>query len=141
MHFGDSGERFLQIGIFAYFHDPNVSPDTPCGGFHIAPSHVCKVDVRIKQVTDNLASWDDLVYKLQTLGLEVSTEDGYAGDIATRVIEAGNIPKLYGIAPERNHDRNCFGCSDGSHVGASRPDQDKWPAANKISGELSRHQG
>jgi hypothetical protein len=132
------GEHFFLIGIFAYFYDPNVSPNTSCGSLHIAPSHVSNVNVRIKQVTDNLASWDNLVYKLQTLSFEITTEDGYAGDIATRVIEAGNVSKPYGIVPERSDDRNCFGRSDDSNVGAARPDQDGWPAANKISGEFRK---
>src|SRR5215472_4297554 len=90
MQFGDSSERFPQISIFTYFHDPNVSPNTSCGGLHLAPSHLSKIEVRSKQVTDNLTLWDNLAYKLQTLGFEVSTEDGRAGNVATWVIEASN---------------------------------------------------
>src|SRR6516225_1692317 len=136
MQFGDCSERFLQISIFTYFHDPNVSPNSSCGGLHLAPSHVSKLEFRIRQVTDNLTLWDNFVYKLQTLGFEVSTENRHAGDVAIRVIEAGNIPKLYGIAPERNDDRNCFGRSDDRPNGPARPDQDGWLAAHKISGEF-----
>ena len=138
MCFRERGDRFLQISILAYFHDANVSPNTPCGRLNLAPVIVSNVDVRIKQVTDNLTSWDNFVHKLQTLGFEVATEDGHAGDVATWVIEALNIPKLYEIAPERNDDRNCFGRSDDSHVGAARPDQDGWPAANKSIGEFRK---
>src|SRR5215471_1302832 len=105
MQFGDCSERFLQISIFTYFHDPNVSPNASRGSLHLAPPRVSKVESWIKQVADYLTSWDNLVYKLQTLGFEVSTEDGHAGDVATRVIEADNIPKLYGIATERNDNR------------------------------------
>ena len=118
MQFGDCSERFLQVRIFTYFYDPNVSPNTSGGGLHLAPPRVRVVEVWSKQVADNLSSWDNLVYKLQTLGFEVSTEDGHAGNVATRVIEAGNIPKLYGIATESNDDRNCFGRSDNGHVGS-----------------------
>src|SRR6516165_11964575 len=129
MRFGDCSERFLQVSIFTYFHDPNVSPNTSCGGLHLAPSRVSIIEVGSKQVADNLTSWDNLVYKLQTLGFEVRAENGHAGDVATRVIEAGNIPKLYRIAAERNDDRNCFGRSDRGSVGATCPDQDIWPKA------------
>src|SRR5215831_1384955 len=136
--FRECGERFFQIGIFAYFHDSNVAPNTLCGALHLAPFHVRKVEDRSKQVTDNLTSWDNFVYKLQTLGFEVSTEDGYAGDVATRVIEAGNIPKFYGIAPGRNDDRNCFGRSDSGHLRSARRDQDGWVNAHKISGKFRK---
>jgi hypothetical protein len=40
------------------------------------------------------------------------------------------------LAPLRSSD--CFGRSDDSNVGAACPDQDGWPAANKISGEFRK---
>jgi hypothetical protein len=54
------------------------------------------------------------------------------------VIEAGNIPKPYGVAPETSDDRNCFGRSDDSPLGSARRDQDGWLAAHKISGEFRK---
>src|SRR6516165_12596714 len=111
MRFCKCGERLLKIGIFARFYDPNLSANSSRGGLDVAPPHICKIDIGIIQVTDSRTSWENLVHKLQTLGFEVSAENGHTGDVAARVIEAGNIAKLYGIAAERNDDRNCFGRS------------------------------
>ena len=54
------------------------------------------------------------------------------------MIEAGNIPKPYGVAPETSDDRNYFGRSDDSPLGSARRDQDGWLAAHKISGEFRK---
>ena len=130
MRFCKCGERLLQIGIFARLYDPNFSANSSCRSLDIAPSHIGEIDIRIIQVTDSRTSWENLVHKLQTLGFEVSAENGHAGDVATRVIEAGNIAKLYGIAADRNNDRNCFSRGDGGNMCATCPDQDIWPKAN-----------
>jgi hypothetical protein len=82
--FRNCGERLLKIGIFACFYDPNLSAKGSCGGLDVAPSHIGEIDIRIIQVTNSRTSWDNLVYKLQTFGFEVSTENGHAGDVATR---------------------------------------------------------
>ena len=82
MRFRKCGERFLQIGIFACFHYPNLPSESSRSGLQIAPSHVSKIDIRIIQVTDSRTSWSNLIYKLQTLGFEVRTENGRAGDVA-----------------------------------------------------------
>src|SRR5262249_9578226 len=111
MRFRKCGERLLKISIFACLYDPNLSANSSCGGLGVTPPHIGEIEIGIIQVTDNRTSWENLVHKLQTLGFEVSAENGHAGDVATRVIEAGNIAKLYGIAAERSDDRNCFGRS------------------------------
>src|SRR6516164_8371581 len=138
MRFRKCGERLLKIGIFARFYDPNLSANSSCGGLDVTPPHICKIDIGIIQVTDSRTSWENLVHKLQTLGFEVSAENGHAGDVATRVIEAGNIDKLYRIAAERNDDRNCFGRSDNGRLRSARRDQDGWVNAHKISGKFRK---
>src|SRR6516165_486417 len=93
MRFCKFGERLLQIGIFSRLYDPNLSANSSCGGLDVTPPHIRKIEIGIIQVTDRRTSWENLVHKLQTLGFEDSAENGHAGDVATRVIEAGNIPK------------------------------------------------
>ena len=135
MRFRKCGESLLKISIFGCFYDPNLSANSSCGGLDVMPPRNCKIEIGIIQVTDSRTSWENLVHKLQTLGFEVSAENGHAGDVATRVIEAGNIAKLYGIAAERSDDRNCFRRGHGGSVGATCPDQYCWLKAYKVGGD------
>ena len=135
MCFRKCGERLLKIGILARCYDPNLSAKGSCGGLDVPQFHIGEIDIRIIQVTDGRTSWDNLIHKLQTLGFEVRAENGHPGDVATWFIEAGNIAKLYGIAAERNDDRNCFRRGHGGSVGATCPDQYCWLKAYKVGGD------
>jgi hypothetical protein len=76
------------------------------------------------------------VQQLKLLRHQEGVEIAYLYDVPAWSIEAGDKPKLYGIGPSLEHDRNRRGRSLGSECGrGAGPGNHSDPPADKISGQ------
>src|SRR6516165_1637078 len=91
---------------------------------------------RIYEHADRGGVGNHFVQQLKLLRHQEGVEIAYPCDVPAWSIEAGDKPKLYGIGPSLEHDRNCRGRSLGSECGrGAGPGDHSDPPANKISGQ------
>src|SRR5262245_4652107 len=91
---------------------------------------------RIYEHADRGGVGNHFVQQLKLLRHQEGVEIAYPCDVPAWSIEAGDKPKLYGIGPSLEHDRNCRGRSLGSECGrGAGPGDHSDPPADKISGQ------
>src|SRR5262249_41858648 len=91
---------------------------------------------RIYEHADRGGIGNHFVQQLKLLRHQEGVEIAYPCDVPAWSIEAGDKPKLYGIGPSLEHDRNRGGRSLGSECGrGAGPGNHSAPPADKISGQ------
>src|SRR5215813_2064862 len=133
----DRREGGIEFAFIDGSHDQDLPPESTCRRFYGAQIGLRLQDVRVHQRSDNRRLWNQLMQQFKPLRLQSSTVKAYAGNVAARPIQAGDVAVFYRISPSDKD--NGYRCGRGF-----RRHQDQGRIADNHHGhpttdQISRH--
>jgi len=119
-------ERRIDFSFGAGAHDMDLQPERTRRLLHVSRLGLGSGIFRVHEQTDDLGCGYQIVQQAESLRYQLGVQLGYAGDVATRPVQAGYEAERDRVTGRLEHDRNdsggCFCCesrgcaSRGDHV-------------------------